>query len=91
MRSKSNGEAMAELYRNDPTPLYRTLSPADNPALSSLTAILETMGLQLAIQPIGAQAALQARYMVGGQVTRLRMRALRVRRAQRAPMSESMT
>jgi DNA-binding phage protein len=52
---------MAELYRNDPTPLYRTLPPAGNPALSSLTAILETMGLQLAIQPIGAQAALQAR------------------------------
>ena len=101
MRSKSNDEAMAELYCSDPalvidvlngiledgdqeeflvvlrqlalafggvqavaakaelnpTQLYRTLSPAGNPALSSLTAILETRGRRLAVEPIGVEMA----------------------------------
>jgi len=34
------------------TQLYRTLSADGNPALSTLTAVLETMGLRLAVQPI---------------------------------------
>ncbi|WP_279381390.1 helix-turn-helix domain-containing transcriptional regulator [Candidatus Thiosymbion oneisti] len=32
--------------------LYRTLSPAGNPAISSLAAILKVMGLRLAVRPI---------------------------------------
>ncbi len=34
------------------TQLYRTLSPAGNPALSSLSGILKVMGLRLAVMPI---------------------------------------
>ncbi len=37
------------------TQLYRTLSPAGNPAISSLLAILKVMGLRLAVQPIKSQ------------------------------------
>ena len=37
--------------------LYRSLSSEGNPELRSLTAILETMGLRLAVQPIKAKAA----------------------------------
>ena len=34
--------------------LYRTLSPAGNPQLSSLRAILAAVGLRLAVMPIAA-------------------------------------
>ena len=47
-------QAVAETAQLNPTQLYRILSPAGNPALSSLTAILEAMGLRLAVQPAAA-------------------------------------
>jgi len=34
------------------TQLYRTLSADGNPALSTLTAVLKTMGLRIAVQPV---------------------------------------
>lgn len=43
---------IAELAHLNPTQLYRTLSPAGNPAVSSLSAILKVMGLRLAVQPL---------------------------------------
>jgi len=43
---------VAEQAHLNPTQLYRTLSPAGNPAVSSLTVILKVMGLQLAVRPI---------------------------------------
>ena len=45
-------QAVAEQAQLNPTQLYRTLSPKGNPALSSLSAILKTMGLRLAVQPL---------------------------------------
>jgi probable addiction module antidote protein len=36
------------------TQLYRTLSPEGNPVLSSLAAILRSMGLQLQVRPVEA-------------------------------------
>lgn len=39
----------AELNANT---LYRTLSPRGNPELKSLTALLDAMGLRLAVQPV---------------------------------------
>lgn len=44
-------QAVATEANLNPTQLYRTLSPAGNPALSSLRAILRAMGLRLSIQP----------------------------------------
>lgn len=38
------------------TQIYRTLSASGNPQVRSLSAILKTMGLRLAIEPIGAPA-----------------------------------
>jgi len=32
--------------------LYRTLSPKGNPQLSTLAAVLRTMGMRLAVQPL---------------------------------------
>nr|VFJ44541.1 MAG: probable addiction module antidote protein [Candidatus Kentron sp. FM]VFJ54213.1 MAG: probable addiction module antidote protein [Candidatus Kentron sp. FM]VFK10192.1 MAG: probable addiction module antidote protein [Candidatus Kentron sp. FM] len=43
--------AVAGEARLNPTQLYRTLSPAGNPALGSLSAILKAMGLRLAVVP----------------------------------------
>lgn len=43
--------AIAKEAHLNVTQLYRTLSPAGNPALSSLTAILAAMGLRLAVLP----------------------------------------
>jgi len=43
---------VAEKACLNPTQLYRTLSSAGNPALSSLSAILKAMGLRLAVRPI---------------------------------------
>lgn len=34
------------------TTLYRTLSPAGNPELRSMTALLKAMGMRLAVEPI---------------------------------------
>jgi len=45
-------QAVAEQAQLNPTQLYRTLSSKGNPALSSLSAILKTMGLRLAVQPL---------------------------------------
>ena len=41
------------------THIYRTLSAKGNPEIRSLTAILKTMGLRLAVQPI-KQVAVEA-------------------------------
>jgi probable addiction module antidote protein len=49
-------QVVAEQAQLNPTQLYRTLSPKGNPALSSLLAILKTMGLRLAVQPLTAPA-----------------------------------
>jgi len=51
--------AVAEAADLNPTQLYRTLSADGNPALSTLTAVLKTMGLRLAVQP--AQRARRVR------------------------------
>jgi len=52
--AKAFGEVpkVAEQARLNPTQLYRTLSPAGNPAISSLSAILKAVGLRLAVQPL---------------------------------------
>lgn len=44
--------SVAAAARLNPTQLYRTLSADGNPALSTLTAVLKTMGLRIAVQPI---------------------------------------
>jgi probable addiction module antidote protein len=46
-------QSVAEQAQLNPTQLYRTLSPSGNPALSSLSAILKAMGMQLAVRPRG--------------------------------------
>ena len=43
--------AVAQAAKLNPTQLYRTLSPDGNPSLSTLTAILDAMGLRLAVEP----------------------------------------
>lgn len=53
-------QTVAEQAHLNPTQLYRTLSPKGNPALSSLTAILKAMGLQLAVRPIHSSAPVHA-------------------------------
>ena len=45
-------QAVAEQVHLNPTQLYRTLSPKGNLALSNLPAILEAMGMRLAVQPL---------------------------------------
>ena len=52
--------AVAELAELNPTQLYRTLSADGNPSLSSLTAILRTMGLRIAVEPIEDAPAARA-------------------------------
>ena len=44
--------ALAESAALNATSLYRTLSPNGNPELRSLTALLNAMGMRLAVQPI---------------------------------------
>ena len=51
-QARGGVQAVAEQAQLNPTQLYRTLSPKGNPALSSLSAILKTMGLRLAVQPL---------------------------------------
>jgi len=46
------GEVAKQANLNSNT-LYRTLSSQGNPQVSTLSAILRTMGLRLAVQPIG--------------------------------------
>ncbi len=43
--------ALAEETELNATQLYRTLSPRGNPELRSLSAILNALGLRLAVQP----------------------------------------
>ena len=43
---------VAENSGLNPTQLYRTLSEQGNPSLSTLAAILKTMGLRLAVQRV---------------------------------------
>ena len=43
---------VAEQAQLNGTHIYRTLSANGNPEIRSLTAILKTMGLRLAVQPI---------------------------------------
>lgn len=47
---------LAERARLNATTLYRTLSPKGNPELRSMTAVLEAMGMRLAVQPIPEDA-----------------------------------
>jgi probable addiction module antidote protein len=44
--------AVAKAAELNPTQLYRTLSATGNPELRSLNAVLKTMGLRLAVQPL---------------------------------------
>ncbi|WP_041741018.1 DNA-binding protein [Collimonas fungivorans] len=50
-------QTVAETAQLNPTQLYRILSPAGNPALSSLAAILKAVGLRLAVQAVAAPPA----------------------------------
>jgi probable addiction module antidote protein len=47
---------LAARARLNATTLYRTLSPKGNPELKSMTAMLEAMGMRLAVQPISEEA-----------------------------------
>ena len=47
-------QAVAEKSNLNPTQLYRTLSADGNPALNTLTALLKSMGLRLAVQRVKA-------------------------------------
>jgi len=53
-------QTVARRSQLNPTQIYRTLSPKGNPALSSLTAVLRTMGLRLAVQPLATAASAHA-------------------------------
>ena len=44
-------QAVADKAHLNPTQIYRTLSPDGNPALSSFRAILDAMGMRLAVAP----------------------------------------
>ena len=44
--------AVAKAAELNPTQLYRTLSETGNPELRNLSAVLRTMGLRLAVQPL---------------------------------------
>ena len=43
------------------TTLYRTLSPSGNPELRSIRALLEAMGMRLAVQPLGTGSRVRMR------------------------------
>ncbi|PIT68599.1 DNA-binding protein [Bartonella tribocorum] len=45
-------QAVAKAAKLNPTQLYRTLSEKGNPEFRSLNALLRTMGLRLAVQPL---------------------------------------
>jgi len=44
-------QVIADKAHLNPTQIYRTLSPDGNPALSSFRAILDAMGMRLAVEP----------------------------------------
>jgi len=44
----------------NPTQLYRTLSAEGNPSLRTLTAVLNAMGLRIAVQPIKRKRKVRA-------------------------------
>ncbi|MDR1659393.1 MAG: addiction module antidote protein [Desulfovibrio sp.] len=46
---------VAETANLNPKTLYRTLSPAGNPALKSFQAILGAMGMRLAVTPLARE------------------------------------
>jgi len=46
------GEVAKQAQLNGNT-LYRTLSKQGNPQVSTLSAVLRTMGMRLAVQPLG--------------------------------------
>jgi len=48
---------VAEKSQLNSTHIYRALSAKGNPAIRSLSAILKTMGLRLAVQPIQSPTA----------------------------------
>ncbi|MDR1276967.1 MAG: addiction module antidote protein [Candidatus Accumulibacter sp.] len=48
---------VAEKAQLNRTQLYRTLSADGNPEIRSLTAILKSMGLRLAVLPLSAEVA----------------------------------
>jgi probable addiction module antidote protein len=48
--------AVAKAAELNATQLYRTLSQKGNPEVRSLNAVLRTMGLRLAVQPLGETA-----------------------------------
>jgi len=50
-------QAIADKAQLNPTQIYRTLSADGNPALSSFRAILDAMGLRLAVEPKRLRAA----------------------------------
>lgn len=45
-------QAVARAAGLNPNQLYRTLSAEGNPTINSLSAILQVMGLRLAVQPL---------------------------------------
>jgi probable addiction module antidote protein len=47
---------LAEQAELNATALYRTLSPQGNPELKSLIALLNAMGMRLAVQPLEQNA-----------------------------------
>lgn len=49
--------ALAKETELNATQLYRTLSPKGNPELRSLSAVLNALGLRLAVQPAPPTAA----------------------------------
>lgn len=46
-------QEIARQAEANPNTMYRTLSERGNPSLKSLRAILNTMGLRLAVHPVG--------------------------------------
>jgi probable addiction module antidote protein len=48
---------VADRAKLNQTQLYRTLSSKGNPALSTLAAILKSMGLRLAVEPMKVEPA----------------------------------
>jgi probable addiction module antidote protein len=54
VNSRSSIQKVAEQTELNATTLYRTLSPAGNPELRSLTKVLGAVGLRLSIVPVRA-------------------------------------
>ena len=57
VQAEARRAAQAEQAQLNTTHIYRTLSAKGNPELRSLSAILKTMGLRLAVQPIHSPTA----------------------------------